>query len=306
MHVAVSIVGFRNADDIAKCLKALQASTYNDFEVIICENGGSSAFSTLTAALPEALDGGQLVKCILAPSNLGYAGGVNACLRETPHADAWWVLNPDTAPTPNSMALQLARLAEGDCEAVGVTLYLPDGRIQSHGGIWQAWLARAISIGHGNDRERPVSIDNIERRQTYLNGASMMINRRFLEVTGPMREDYFLYCEEVEWCLRAINLGMRLGFAPGADVLHYQGTTTGNNINFTRKTRGPIYLGERNGILLTRDLYPWRLPLVALTTFLLLALRYLRRGAWRQFFYGLQGWAAGLLNERGPPAWFGA
>ena len=44
MRVAVCIVGFRNAADIANCLTALSASAHRDFQVVICENGGQAAF----------------------------------------------------------------------------------------------------------------------------------------------------------------------------------------------------------------------------------------------------------------------
>jgi len=37
----------------------------------------------------------------------------------------------------------------------------------------------------------------------YILGASMLIDGTFLSRAGHMRDDYFLYCEEVEWCLRA-------------------------------------------------------------------------------------------------------
>ena len=44
----------------------------------------------------------------------------------------------------------------------------------------------------------------------------MMASRQILETTGPMREEFFLYCEEIDWFLRATALGMRLGFSwPG-------------------------------------------------------------------------------------------
>ena len=105
MHVSVAIVGFRNVDDILRCLAALETATHKDFEVIICENGGPAAFDALKARAPSVLAGGQTVRCVLASGNLGYAGGVNVCLAETPQADAWWVLNPDTAPSPTSLAL---------------------------------------------------------------------------------------------------------------------------------------------------------------------------------------------------------
>jgi hypothetical protein len=201
------------------------------------------------------------------------------------------------------MAAQVARLASGDCDAVGCTLHLPDGKVQSYGGLWRPWLARAVSIGHGGALGHTTDPALIEARQNYLNGASMMIGRRFRDVVGPMREDYFLYAEEIEWCLRGVAKGMRLGFAQDALVLHYQGTTTGNVPDVARRGRIPTYLGERNKLLLTWDRYPLRAPVVIVAAFLALFLRYPRRGAWRQLGYGLSGWFAGVANRRGVPRW---
>jgi GT2 family glycosyltransferase len=306
MHVAVAIVGYRNADDVVRCLRALGASTYQDYEVILCENGGPEAFAALIAVLPEALPGGQPVRAVLSPRNLGYGGGVNRCLAETRHADAWWVLNPDAEPDSGAMAALLARLRRGDCEAVGGTLVNPDGRVQSRGGRWQPLLARAVSIGYGTSLDRRFNSTRIERRQNYLSGASMLIGRRFLETVGPMREDYFLYCEEVEWFLRGNSLGMRLGYAPDALVSHRQGSTTGSGEVVTRMAALPIYLNTRNQILLTRDRYPRWLPLSAVGALVVLTVKYLRSRAWRQFGFGLKGWLAGLRNERNAPNGIGA
>jgi GT2 family glycosyltransferase len=301
LHVTVAIVGYRNPVDIAQCVAALAKSTYADFDVIICENGGPTAYQALANTLPLSLPGGQRVRSVCAPRNLGFAGGVNLCLAETPASDAWWVLNPDTEPCPEALAAQVERLAEGDCDAVGATLYLPDGRVQSHGGRWRSWLARAESIGVGDSMDIPVDAARIERQQSYLNGASMLITRRFLELVGPMREDYFLYCEEVEWFLRAGRMGMRLGFAPKALVLHKQGSTTGAGARHRERPRLPIYLGERNKILLTRDCFPGRLPVAAAAALVLVSMRYVRHRAWPQWGYALAGWQAGLRGERGPP-----
>ena len=303
MHVVVCIVGFRNPDDILGCLRALEQSTYADFEIAICENGGAVAFEELSVVLPPTLRNGQPVRATLAPRNLGYAGGVNACIALTSDADAWWVLNPDTQPEPEAMALYVARFSLGDCEAVGSTIYLEDGRVQSHGGRWRPWLARAESIGHGSSLSLVPEPAEIERQQNYLNGASMMMGSRFLEVVGPMREEYFLYCEEVEWCLRGVALGMRLGYVPGARVMHYAGTTTGSYDDITKRPRTPIYLNERNKILTTRDCFPGRLPMAALSSLLLIFIRFGRRRAWKQVGYGVAGWAAGLTNSRGVPRW---
>ena len=131
----------------------------------------------------------------------------------------------------------------------------------------------------------------------------MLVGRRFWETAGPMREDYFLYCEEVEWCLRAIELGLRLGFAPKAVVLHQQGASTGASTDVRRQARTPVFLGERNRLILTRDRFPGALPMAVVAAFLLIFLRFARRGAWRQMGYAMAGWRAGLADERGPPDW---
>jgi hypothetical protein len=306
MHVAIAIVGFRNPEDMARCLQALGDSHHRDFEVIICENGGPEAHERLLAAIPAQLPGGQPVRVVLAPGNLGFAGGINVCLRETPDADAWWVLNPDTVPPAGALAALVDKLAQGDCDATGGPLYLGSGLIQSYGGRWNRWIARPVSMGHGSAQDAAVDAAQIERAQNYLNGASMLVGRRFLETTGPMREDYFLYCEEVEWCLRATGRGMRLGFAPDGAVLHYQGSTTGAGGHVGRRSRLAVYLGERNKILTTRDLYPGRLLVAAPAVLAALLWRFALRGAWTQFGYGLSGWWAGLRGERGVPSWMKA
>ena len=302
MRVAVAIVGYRNCEDVARCLRALEHSSHTDFEVAVCENGGAAAFDELAARLPSRLAGGQPVRIERATRNLGYAGGINRCLLAAAPADALWVLNPDTETAPEAMAIMAERLACGDCDAVGGPLVLPDGMVQTYGGIWQSWFARPVSVGEGDPAPCKVC-KSVERQLSYLSGASMMVSQRFLATVGPMREDYFLYCEEVEWCIRARRRGMRLGYAPGARVLHFSGTTTGNAADHRKRSRASVFFLERNGLLLTRDCFPHRLPVALAVSFVLLFLRYARRGAWRQLGYGIAGWFNGVMNRRGVPAW---
>ena len=306
LRVAVAIVGYRNPDDIVGCLNALAQSTHRDFEVVICENGGLAAYEALSRAIPGALAAGQAVRAFAAPRNLGYAGGVNAAIAAAPEADLWWVLNPDTHPDAGAMAALVGRMTAGGCDAAGGMLLRGDGSVQSWGGLWRGWLARAVSMGFGARAEAAPPAPLVEARQNYLSGASMMIGRRFLDTIGPMREDYFLYCEEVEWCLRARAAGLRLGFAPDARVVHDHGATTGAGAAMHELPRLPMYLGERNKILLTRDHFPLRFPIAAACALAMILLRYGRRGAWRQVGYGVSGWWAGVRNQRGVPAWLAA
>jgi N-acetylglucosaminyl-diphospho-decaprenol L-rhamnosyltransferase len=303
MHVAVCIVGFRNSPDLRECLLALSELDHRSFEVVICENGGRDAWTQLQAQLPERLPEGQSVTIVPAERNLGYAGGVNVCIQHSCAADAWWILNPDTRPEPESLSWLVSRLEDGDCDLVGGVLMDERGRARSLGGRWRPWLARPETIlpaPRPDARER----QRVEAVISYVSGASMLVGRTFLEVAGLMREDYFLYCEEVEWCLRGAQLGMRIGFAPLARVAHKQGTTTGTGLPLWRRPKLPVFLDERNKVLVTRDQYPLRLPIAAAALLAQIVIRFGRNRAWSQLGHALHGWSAGLLNRRGPPPWF--
>ncbi|KAA9013016.1 glycosyltransferase family 2 protein [Sphingobium limneticum] len=301
MHVCVCIVGYRNAPEIQGCLDALSGCDHHDFQVVICENGGSQAYEALVTLLPGSLNGGQPVTILAAPGNLGYAGGVNHCITSASSADAWWIVNPDTRPQSAALGALVERLQRGDCEAAGSLLYHADGKVQAYGGRWKPWMARCESIGHGRNSADPIEADRVEAGMNYLLGASMLMSRQYVEAVGLMREDYFLYAEEVEWCLRGRHLGMRLGFAPGSRVLHGQGGTTGSARAMKQRPRLPIYLDERNKLNVVRDTSPAKLPVAVTLSLAMLFLRFARRGAWKQLGYGLSGWMAGLRNKRGIP-----
>jgi GT2 family glycosyltransferase len=303
LRVNVIIISYRSSGDIKGCLDALARSAYADFAVYVCENAGKAAFEQTRAALPSRLASGQSVEIYLAPGNLGYGGGINYVLDLAPAADAYWILNPDTVPDPQALGAMVARLEQGDCDAVGHDLVLSDGNLASRaGGVWNGWTARPHSISHGQPRTGPVDAEALERRINYVIGASMLVSAEFIKRAGRVREDYFLYCEETEWCLRGLRRGARLGYASEAVVVHLHGTTTGAGGALSGRSKLAIFLNERNRLLVTRDLFPGRLPVTAAIAFAHVLLRYGKSRAWRQIGYGLEGWLAGLRNQRGRPA----
>lgn len=303
LHILIAIVGFRNAGDVAHCLQALSASTWTDFEVVVCENGGVAAFADLKRGCPETLPNGQTVQLIEAPGNLGYAGGVNTCIRASSNWQAVWVLNPDTKPAPEALAALVEGLTQNDCDAIGGRLLMSDGRLQNWGGHWHKWRAMAISLGLGKPATTKPDPAYARRMINYVTGASMLVSRHFIETVGLMREDYFLYCEEVEWCLRGGLKGMTFGFAHEALVHHAQGTSTGAGQDKKTISRLSVYLDTRNRVLLTRDLFWWRLPVAVPAVLLHVMVRYGKSAAWANLHHAVAGWWAGVCNERGVPYW---
>jgi GT2 family glycosyltransferase len=60
------------------------------------------------------------------------------------------------------------------------------------------------------------------RRHVHrLSGAALLVKRAVIEDVGGLDENYHMYGEDVEWCLRMVRAGWQLIFEPAASVLHH-------------------------------------------------------------------------------------
>ncbi len=325
MSVATTIVSYRSAEDICALLDALAQQTHRDLSVQVCENGGAQAYDDLlqaleaggyavSAAQPDPgkrvsraattrLRSGAPVNLYEATDNLGYAGGVNLCIDNLAETgwSAIWIINPDAIPASDALEELLRHQRSGDYGIVGGRLiFAGTGTVQCYGGIWRRWMARGLNLGFNEPATAYPDVAGIEARMDYVSGACMLITRGYVETIGKMREDYFLYCEEVDWCARRGSF--RLGFAPAARIEHGHGATIGSHRDRRLRSRLSVYLDERNKLLLTKHLFPAIYPLVLGTTLLLTA-QYLRHGAVVNFGHALSGWWAGVTGETGRPRW---
>ena len=320
-QVWVIIVGYRNALEVASCITALRHQTFVDWGVVVCENGGRSAFEDLEAALghgsflPQKLcathidavltnDNPSSEPCLLlrATENLGYAGAINACISTIRDKD-WrfvWILNPDTEADPNALRELIVKVQSDHYGIVGSRLVYKDtALIQAYGGIWRQTTARGYSIGRSQPADHPVQESDIEHRMDYILGASMLVTRAYIQDVGEMDDRYFLYCEEVDWCLR--RKSHKLGYAHASIILHTQGTTIGSKGSPQTRSKLAIYLDERNRLLIAKRFFPRRFPVTVFVAGVCLG-RYLKNRAWQNFWVALDGWWAGLRGLSGPPS----
>jgi GT2 family glycosyltransferase len=82
--------------------------------------------------------------------------------------------------------------------------------------LWKiAWLPLAHASEYRDDELRePRTVD-------HLLGACMVIPRAAWNQVGPFNEDYFLFLEETDWCLRAQQAGLKNYYLPNTLVTHY-------------------------------------------------------------------------------------
>jgi hypothetical protein len=166
-------------------------------------------------------------------ANLGFAGGCNVGIRAAGIAnfDFFWLLNTDTVVDADALSRLVAR-ANADV-AIGMTgstirYYDRSNIVQALAGArFDANRVSSRHIGQGSELTAVMVAgtggrEKVEKELSYIMGASMLVSRRFVEEVGLMREDYFLYYEEIDWAMRAHGR-FTLAWAPDSHVFHKSG-----------------------------------------------------------------------------------
>ena len=56
-----------------------------------------------------------------------------------------------------------------------------------------------------------------------ISGACMLVRRDAMQEIGLLDEEYFMHCEDLDWCIRFRRGEWKILFVPGARMLHYKG-----------------------------------------------------------------------------------
>jgi GT2 family glycosyltransferase len=203
-----------------------------------------AAADTPVKGFPESNAALTLLKC---PVNTGYAGAANQGIRllqQDAQVDLFWVLNPDCVVAPGTASAFVAAAAKGAFSLMGGRIiYLgKDAIIQSDGGHVSRWTGRVKNLNQGLLASEAPELPTTARR--FISGASMVASREFIERAGLMREDYFLYFEEVDWALRRGDLP--LAWCTQAVVHHHGGTVIGTGAVNRAPTAFANYFNFRN------------------------------------------------------------
>ncbi len=245
MDLGIAIVSYNTRQLTLGCLRSLadslaeSASWGRQVRVCIVDNastdGSAEAISELIAArFPEA-------ELIVSAENLGFAQGSNLAMeRLLAGSDApryLLLLNPDTLVPAGSLPLLVAFLDQNPhVGIVGPRLIYGDGSFQ-HGAfhfptlcmiLFDFWVINHRFIDsrlNGRyprawyEAGRPFSID-------HPLGASLMIRRQAMEQVGLLDPGYFMYCEEIDWCMRVKEAGWGIYCVPEAVITHFGGQST--------------------------------------------------------------------------------
>lgn len=214
--VCIVILNWNGYQDTVACVESCLQSNYPAYSIIIVDNGSRDNSEKLfRQRFPD-------IEILQTGSNLGFAGGNNVGIRHAlaSGADYVWLLNNDTIIAPDALT-ELVKLAESS-PRIGMV----GSKILFHEQPSKIWFAGGfLTVGGGDVIHRGFGDEDtgqydVPCRVDFITGCSMLVKADLIAEVGPMREDYFLYWEDVDWSRSAVEKGWDIYYAPAAKVWH--------------------------------------------------------------------------------------
>jgi GT2 family glycosyltransferase len=225
VDVSVLIVNWNTSDLLRSCLQSVYSRVLGiSYEVIVVDNGSTDGSQEMVACdFPNA-------RLIRNSENRGFAAANNQAIRLAAGRHLL-LLNSDAAVEAGSVE-RMAFFLDGNA-AVGVVggrLRHPDGTFQSSFADFPG-LGGELMLLTGLSRwllppsypSYPEARSMHAREVEWVGGAYMMVRRKATETVGLLDEDYFMYAEEMDWCLRMHEGGWKVWYLPEAEATHWLG-----------------------------------------------------------------------------------
>ncbi len=229
----------------------------------------------------------QRIVLVKTDRNNGFSAANNVGLKYLKRLGDYefaWLLNNDTVVKADTLISLVNCMNDLRSLRVGilgakVMEYENKEIIQSAGG---GRLIRPLAYSYlvGAGQNDVGQFDTSEIEMDFVAGASMFIRKKFLDETGLLSEEYFLYFEEPDWTVRGRRKGWEIGYCFRATIFHKGGASTGGrgySSGVNKSTVFSDFYFQRAKILFTKNHYMFWLPFVYLS-FLLVIFNRLRRG----------------------------
>lgn len=214
MKVSLILLNYNCSDETIRSYKSLKAS----FDIIVVDNASDAEdVNCLKAAIPAS-------NLLFNSRNAGYAGGNNLGVIEAlkRQVDFIMILNPDISINA-SVIRHLVELMidNSDLAAIGPRICFRDQKdiIYSDGGIVD--FEDFYRVYHLNNNKSIKELNaGLNHNITYVNGSAILIRNKALLEVGTFIESFFLYFEETEWCLRAVDHNWKIGVDSSVVAYH--------------------------------------------------------------------------------------
>jgi GT2 family glycosyltransferase len=241
-------VSYNTREILRDCLLSMRQSGAHA-DVIVVDNASVDGSPEMVLSeFPE-------VRLIQNTSNVGFAKANNQGIREA-GGKYILLLNSDTVVRPAALEV-MARFLEANSQAGGATCRLlnADGSIQAcvsgrpspmllffrFSGLsrllrsdslrrflrhYLGWLLGATVRSYLD----PYAATDSPREVANISGACLMLRREVIDQVGLLDENFFMYFEDMDYCLRLHAAGWKLYYVPCGEIIHLSGRSSGGRM----------------------------------------------------------------------------
>lgn len=225
--IYIILVNYNGYNDTIECINSIKKIKNINYKIIVVDNASTDNSVHLFRKNEVCKD------CIIieSKSNLGFAGGNNLGIQLALDNGARYILliNNDTLVNPNFLYYMVTTF-ERD-EKIGVVgckiNYYPEtNKIWFGGGYinWFKFLGEHIGM-----REEDNGNYDKQREIDFMTGCCMLIKREVFENVGLLSHEYFMYFEDVDFCVKVRNSGYKIWYNPKAVIYHKVGYSSGGS-----------------------------------------------------------------------------
>lgn len=244
--LSIIVLTYNSSKYISNCLESIIEKyateiKNNAVELVVADN--DSTDETVKIAEKYGKFG---VKTVDNKKNLGFAKGINEAVKKT-HGKYLLFLNPDTELVDGNLR-GIIDIFEKD-DLVGVV----GGKMVDFNGRDELSCARQYSLprvfflavgldGIFGNRFSP----NSQKEVYSVSGGFMAVRASLFEKLHGFDENFFMYIEDIEFCLRVNRVGYKVIFSPAVTVKHLGQGSSNRSFAITNIYKGFLYLYKKH------------------------------------------------------------
>lgn len=258
-ELSIIILNYNTPRLIVGCLKSIISQRWRTkFEIVVVDNASTDdSVKVIKDRFPE-------IKLVQNETNSGFSAGSNLGLKHT-QARYHLFLNSDTEVKKGCIDQLLNFIKLGDFGILSCKLINSDGSFQPNGGDLPTFSAIFNWLSNLDNLFTRFGIDLPSLHQTsltyyqnnkigWVGGTAFLVKDEVIKKGGAWDENIFMYGEDIEWCLRATDMGFSVGWTDKAEIIHLGGGSSDRPQlrQWLGEFKGLIYLYKKHfGVVAT-------------------------------------------------------